>query len=403
MYNPILTAVEIGTTRIQVLVGEATRSGAINVIGLGEAPSFGVRKGIVTSTQDACKPLADAIAAAGESAGVKIRSAQLAIANSSIETKANTGTVSFPDADHAVTPEDVEDVEEYAYAFGLKPDRDLMHSFPIGYSINDQQGIQNPLGMRGSRLSLRAMAIHGAHDRAENIRQICREADLEIDNASFSGLAAAEAVFTEEQKQRGVAVIDLGGGTTKYLVCEHNTLVDAGAVGIGGDHVTNDLAVAYGIMTPVAEKLKRAHGSATLSKEAGTLRYTLPGDTFNAERSISVHAVQIITNARMAELFRLVRSRLNDSGALQHIDAGIVLTGGGAALPRVAELARDVFGLPCNVALALKARGLPTDQPPAAYATTVGLLHIGNAANAAEDSRSTFADFFRRFSKHSRN
>ncbi|MGI6495856.1 MAG: cell division protein FtsA [Kiritimatiellia bacterium] len=397
MSNSILTAVEIGTTRTQVLVGEPTRSGNINVIGVGDVPSYGVRKGMVSSTQDALGSLLAALKDAQETSDVQVRYIQLGIANSSVETKPNVGTLSFHDADHTVTADDIEDVEDLAYAFSLRPDRELMHSFPVSYSINDQHYIQNPMGMRASSLSLRAIAIHAAHDRTENVCQVCRNAQLEIDSASFSGLAAAEAVFTDEQKQNGVAVIDLGGGTTKFLVCERNTLTDAGVIGIGGNHLTNDLAVAFGVATAVAEKLKREHGSALLTQEAGAARCTLPGNTFTAERTISVRAVQTVTNARMDELFRLVRARLVESGALHRIGSGIVLTGGGAALPQVAELASGVFGLPCAVARALKAQGLPLDHPPAAYATLVGLLRIGNAMLENEVSSSPMTNWLRKF------
>ena len=394
-HPPPIAAVEIGTSRTIVMIGEESAHGQTNIVGLGEAPTSGMCKGDLTSLPEVQKSLRAALDDAMKYIDAKITNIVLGISNPSITAVGHDSVINFRESDHVVGTDDLEEVNELAGAFTLPTGCDLMHSFPLRYSLNDQHGIANPLGMRGARLTLKTLALLVAHDRVDNLLQAPASLGLNVDEAVFSGLAVAHAVLTEEQKQRGVAVIDLGAGTTKYVVCEGGAVTAAGVLGVGGDHVTNDLETAFSTNSREAEQMKLKKGSAIIDPSIATERYPLAKNLMQGERTASVRAIQTVTNARMDETFRFIRSDLNDSGALQRIGAGIVLTGGGAHMPRIDELAQQIFGVPAMIGRPVNVNGLDGMGDPVSYATAAGLVIQGIQNQGAEESSGGVGGWFR--------
>ncbi len=387
-YHPIV-AVEIGTSRTVVMVGVSIGRGEIRIEETSTEVTNGMCKGGIVSLPDVQKSLQNAIGKLQGKIAIKISSIVLGVSDPSITSMVNDSVKHFPEGDHLVIGDDLEEVNNMASAVALPAGYDLMHSFPLCYSLNGRQGIVNPINMHGASLGLKTLSLAIAHDRVDNIMRVPISCGLEAEGA-FTGLAAAHAVLTEDQKQRGVAVIDLGGGTTKYVSCEGGIITTAGVLGIGGDHVTNDLAIAFKCTTPEAEAMKLKKGSATIDPAVASERYSLPKDIVSGGRFASVRAIHTVINARMDEIFRLIRAEMNDSGALGRIGAGVVLTGGGAQMPNVCALASDIFGCPATIGAPVNVRGLEGVANPASLASAAGLV-IQGAGYGLDESETSNA------------
>lgn len=377
MAIPPIAALEIGTTQTVALVGEIDDSRRVTITGRGVYKTTGVRKGQVIDVEHAKVGVTKAVQQASEESDVDVGRLLLAVSGGHIESKVNRGSVPVRARDQIASHEDVEEVSELAQAINLPPDRDVMHTVSQSFGLDDQIGIMKPEGLHGAQLSLDMLVIHALRNRVDNLRKVVQSVELNVDDVVFSGLCAALAVLTSEQKRNGVAIIDLGGGTTSYLAYADNVIACAGSFGVGGDHVTNDLSVAFNIQTGRAEELKRSEGHAQVSASTGLKRLMIPQDLGFQERSISLKAFHVVINARMAETLRLVRTALHDAGVLPKLSAGVVFTGGGASLPGLPELGRIIFGVPCLIGTPSNVFGLEDVENPAAYATTAGLVLYG--------------------------
>lgn len=232
--------------------------------------------------------------------------------------------------------------------------------------------------MRCKMLTLNVMAIHGIKSRIDNAVNVAKSAELDVTDVAFSGICASLAVLTAEQKRNGVVLIDLGGGTTNYVAYVNNVISAVGSLAVGGDHVTNDIALAFSIPLNRAEELKRTEGCAVIDADLSARRVTLPADIGFEERVLSCKALHTVINARMDETLRVVRSRLDEAGVLSQVGGGVILTGGGAYLRKVTELGQRVFGLPCHVGTPVNVDGLETAEQPAALASAAGLALYGH-------------------------
>ncbi len=377
MAIPPIAALEIGTTQTVALVGEIDDMRRVTITGRGVYKTSGVRKGQVFDVDLAKAGVAKAVQQASEESNVDVHSLLLAASGSHIEAKVNRGSVPVRGRDHIVSREDVEEVTELAQSLVLQPDRDIMHTVNQSFTLDDQTGILKPEGLSGAQLSLDMLVIHTQRNRIDNLRKVVQSVALDVEDVVFSGLCVALSSLTSEQKRNGVAVIDLGGGTTNFLAYADNVIACAGSFGVGGDHITNDLAVAFNLPTGRAEDLKRRQGHAMVSGSTGLKRLIIPEELGMQERSISLKAFHTVINARQAETLRLVRSTLHEAGILTRLNAGIIFTGGGAALPGLTELGRSIFGLPCLIGEPCNVGGLANVESPAAYATAAGLVLYG--------------------------
>jgi cell division protein FtsA len=377
MAIPPIAALEIGTSRTVVCVGES-ENGRVKITGTGSYPTTGVRKGQIFDVTQARTGVETAVKQAEKQSDVSIWQVLLALSGGHIMTTVNPGMLTIRSSDYVVSRDHIEEVIENAKEVHLDPDRQVLHTITQTFTVDDQPGIVKPEGMRCKMLSLNVMAVHGVKSRIENAVNVAKSAGLEVVDVAFSGVCAALAALTVEQKRNGVVLIDLGGGTTNYVAYSNDVVVALGSVAVGGDHVTNDIALAFNIPQNSAEELKRTEGSALIDAESGAERITLKTAVGFEERTLSCKALHTVINARMDETLRVVRARLHEAGVLPHVGGGVVLTGGGAYLRRVTELAQRVFGAPCRIGVPVNVDGLEQEDQPAALCTAAGLALYGH-------------------------
>ena len=370
---PPLVALEIGTSRVRALVGEVREDGNLTITGCGDCVSAGVRKGEVVDFDLALSSVRSALEQAEEQANIYIRQVLLVRSGTDIQSSVNRGTVHVLNAEQEITRREIEAVAEAARTLRL-PDREILHSISQQYSVDGQAGVLNPEGMEGSQVSLDMLIIHGPAAPLRNLIKVATTIPVDVQDVAFSGLCASLAVLTPEQKTNGVAVLDLGGGTTDYLVYADQQVALAGSLGIGGDHVTNDLALGLKIPSAQAERIKIEHARATVEPEARQKSVTLPPDGGFPGRTFRLVDAQLIAHARLEELFLLIKRTFAPSGLIPRLGAGIVLTGGGAHLRGVTELAEKIFNLPCSVGVPRMVSGLGKVINQPEYAVPVGLL-----------------------------
>ncbi len=375
MALPPVVAVEIGTSKTIALVGEMRDDGHVMITGMGEQTSVGVRKGEIIDFENAVAGVRLALEKAEENSSVSIRQVYLAISGGHIQSLVNRGVVPVGDKDGEIMDADIQQVMNVARALNLPPEREMLHTICQHFCIDDQERVVKPEGMVGARLSLDMLVLHGVRTRLHNAVRVVRSVPVDILDAAFSGLCSALSVLTPEQKQGGVVVIDLGGGITDYLVYNDGVVAAAGALGVGGDHITNDIALGFNIPTTQAENLKRESGQAFVDASTTSQRVSLAAEVGFQSRSVSLKALHMVINSRMDEILGMVRKRLEPEGILRRAGAGIVLTGGGARLRGVTALTEKVFGLPCTVGKPRNVSGLATATEGPQYATGAGLIH----------------------------
>jgi cell division protein FtsA len=378
MAIPPIAALEIGTSRTVVCVGETGERGRVRITGVGACPTIGVRKGEITELPNVRVGIDKAIKEAEKTSGVDIWQVLIALSGGHIQSVINPGKLAIRSSDHVVSAEDMEELGEIANDVELESDRQLLHTIPMTFTVDDQIGIVKPLGMRCKMLSLEVMAIHCLKNRVDNAVNAAKSAKLDVADVAFSGIGAALSVLTAEHKQNGVALIDLGGGTTSYVAYCNNVFATSGCIAVGGDHITNDVALAFAITQAQAEEVKRKYGSAVIDPDSGSKRVTVPADGAFEERILGCKALQTVINARVDETLRIVRSQLDDAGVLPHLRAGLILIGGGAYMNGVTDLAQRIFGLPCRIGTPSNVDGLEGVEQPAALATVAGLVMHGH-------------------------
>jgi len=374
--DPIV-ALEIGTSKVIALVGEIREDGHVMVTGMGEHPSTGVRKGEIIDLENAVVCVRSVLEMAEESGKVAIRQVHLAVSGGHIQNLVNRGTVPVLDKDGEITEEDVEQVMDVARAVNLSPDREILHTICQHFRIDDQERVIRPEGMEGAKLSLDMLVLHGVRSRLRNTVRVARSVPIDVQDVAFSGLCSALSVLTPEQKKSGLVVIDLGGGTTDYLAYAGDVVASAGALGVGGDHITNDIALSFNIPTFQAERLKRESGCAVVDASSVSQKVALPAEVGFPGCTVSLKALHTVINARVDEIFGMIKKRLEKDAILHHVGAGTVLTGGGAHLKRVSQLAEEMFDLPCSVGRPRNVSGLATASEGPEYAACSGLVQYG--------------------------
>ncbi|MCK5849549.1 MAG: cell division protein FtsA [Kiritimatiellae bacterium] len=371
-----VVGLEIGTSKVIAIVGELQDNGQVMITGIGEHPATGVRKGEIVDFENAGICVRAALASAEDSARVAIRQVHLGISGSHISSVINRGAVPVVEKVGEVTQWDIEQVMDIAQSINLPPDRDVLHTICQHFCIDEQHRVIKPEGMGGSRLSLDMLVIHGLRNQIHNAVKVVSGLSLDVQDIVFSGLCSGLSVLTPEQKQSGAVVIDIGGGTTDYLVYADNVVAAAGAIGVGGDHITNDIGVAFNIPTSQAEQLKRKSGSAVLDV-SNREKIEIPAEGGFPGRSVDVRSLNIVINARVDETLAMLKKRLDENGILHHVGAGILLTGGGAWMRGVSELTEKIFGLPCSIGKPVGFAGLAAGSERPQYATCSGLVQYG--------------------------
>ena len=389
-----IAALEIGTSRTVIAIAEPLGPGRISIVAHGDIPSSGVRKSQITDIGQAGVSVASVLKRMESEYGYSIGRAALAVSGPQIRTKR---LVTQWQVDKTVTDNDLTEICNRSYDTGLEEDRILLDLSELGYGLDGLDGIVSPKGMSGRLLKLRTLVVHGAKARVDDAKAAAASAKLEISDAYFAGRCAAEAVLTPEDKAAGTLLLDLGGGSTSYAAFADGRMIHAGTLGVGGDHVTNDVRLAFSISHAQAENVKHS-ASAILSPDR-TGRVEVPSSLMSAEgTSVSMRALDTVVNARIGELFSVIREELDAAGVLHRLTGGTVLTGGGARLLNVATLARSVFGGAVRIgALVPSIEGLEKDDFPVQYATIAGALLLEQRNSDEQSLFDTITNLLKKF------
>lgn len=376
MKIPPMAAMEIGTTRIAMVVGEYTSTRRVRITGIGTFPSAGVvRKGQLVDATKARAGVEAAAKQAEEQAKVSLHTLLLSLGGDHIQMRNNQGHV--PLQGKSVSRDDMEYAKDLAKEVTLDDDRRVLNTIEQTYTLDERTGIANPEGLRGERLSYNALMVHGLKSRIDDVINVAKGVRFDVSDVVFSGICAALATLSEDEKRNGVLLLNLGGGTTSFVLYQNGVMVVAGCLAVGGDHVTNDIALAFNITQSVAEEIKKRTGTALLDVAYDDSRITLPAELGGRSRTINKRALHTVVNARMDELLCMVRKRLHEEGFLGQACNSVVVTGGGAYLRRVSDLAQQVFGAPCKIGEPINVDGLEAVEQPAAFATVAGLALYG--------------------------
>ncbi|MGP8219426.1 MAG: cell division protein FtsA, partial [Limisphaerales bacterium] len=363
--SSIIVGLEIGTSKVCAVVGERNADGSLNVIGLGQARSRGVRKGEIVDTTQAEEDVRNAIVEAEQMADVEIRNVYLGVTGAHIRGFNNRGVHPVVSADREISEDDVQDVVKNAKAINLPTENNVVHAIRQHFFVDGQAGVTNPVGMLGSRLEVDVHVVHGNTNRLQNAIRLVKGLQLEVDEIVFNGLASSLALLSNEQKELGALVIDIGGGTTDYVVYTNGVIRHTGVLAIGGDHVSNDLA--YGLKVPLsrAEKLKLEQGSALVDEETKGQTITLTNELGLPLKTVNVEHLRRIMSLRLEEIFQLVAQDLEQAGLFDYLRAGIFLCGGCARVPQIAALAEQVMQMPVSLGQTNSISGLKSalDQP----------------------------------------
>jgi len=371
---PIAVGLDVGTYKVGVVVAELTDNGP-EIVGIGTAASKGLNKGVVTNIEVTVKSIRRAVEEAELMAGCEVRSVVVGSAGNHIKGVNSHGVVAVKNRE--VGPGDVERVLDAARAVALPMERQILHVLPQEFIVDDQEGIKEPLGMAGVRLEARVHIVTGTISSGQNLIKCCNRAGLHVRDVLAGPLAAAEAVLTPEERELGVALIEIGGGTTDVVVIQSGAVRHTAVLGVGGCHVTNDLAAALRTPFAEAERLKQRHGSAFALAAPPHQTIEVAGVGGRAPRNLSRRTLAEIIGLRAEETLRLVRRELQRAGCDQILTSGIVLTGGGAVLERMVQLAERVFRVPVRLGVPLHLNGLVDVVASPMYSTAVGLVLHG--------------------------
>ena len=394
-----VAGLEIGTTRTVLAIGECRSDGQIEIKGLDAIPSNGVRKSQIVEMTQATHSIKSVLKKIEDQFGYAIGHACLAVSGPQIRVTAMNTQWQLERG--FVHEDDIAEINARAEETNLPPERTQLELHPVAYGLDTMEAIASPKGMNGNLLKLRSLCIHGATQRINDARNAAEAAKLEITAPCFAGTCAAQAVLSPQSKREGVLAIDLGGGSTTFTAWADGQLVHAGVLGVGGDHVTDDIRTAFAISHSQAEQIKKTVASAVVAADDGGVRVPIPSPMpgFKAS-SISRRALNTVVNARVQELFTIIREKLDEDNLLHRLDAGVVLTGGGAALSGIVPLAASVFGCGVRIGTLIpELQGLEnvTSLPPAAHATIAGLLMRAAAIDERHSFMNSFTDMFRGF------
>ncbi|WP_323815333.1 cell division protein FtsA [Cellvibrio sp. NN19] len=370
--NKMIVGLDIGTSKVVAIVGAITPEGQLEIVGIGSHRSNGLKKGVVVNIESTVLSIQRAIEEAELMAGCQIHSVYAGIAGSHIRSLNSHGIVAIRDRE--VFSQDLERVIDAAQAVAIPADQKILHILPQEFLIDDQDGVKEPLGMSGVRLEAKVHLVTCAVNAAQNIEKCIRRCGLEVEDIILEQLASSYSVLTDDEKELGVCVVDIGGGTTDIAIFKDGAIRHTGVIPIAGDQVTNDIAMALRTPTPNAEeiKIKYACALAKLTSPDETIKVPSVGD--RQPRDLSRQALAEVVEPRYDELFTLIQAELRRSGYEDLIAAGIVLTGGTSKMEGVIELAEEIFHMPVRLGAPQNIRGLSDIVNNPIYSTGVGLL-----------------------------
>ena len=375
--SEIVVGLDIGTTKVSAVVGEVDEDG-VTILGVGNVPCRGLRKGVVSNIDWTNRSIAEAIDAAQTMAGVEIRTVYAGVSGSHIRCQVSDGIAAI--AGGEVSADDVRRVLEGARAIPIDADRQILHVLPHEFVVDNQDGIRDPIGMSGVRLGVRVNLITAATSPVQNVVRCAEKCGLTVADVVLEPFASAESVLSEDEKEIGVAVIDIGGGTTDLLLYVDGGIGHVSVIPCGGNNVTQD--ISSGLRTPMgeAERLKRVGGCALGRMVADDEEIEVPGVGGHSARTAPRRLLSDIIEPRIEEIFAVIRTRIEDTGLLEQLSAGAVLTGGAVLMEGMTEFAEEILGMPVRMGVPVGVRGITQLVAGPQFATGVGLVLYGASA-----------------------
>lgn len=371
----IITGLDIGTSKVRTVVASSKREDEKpKIIGVGEVPSNGMRKGIVVDIEEVTESIKKSVEQAELNSGVPIQRAYVGIGGNHISIRVNKGLVAVSRADQEVSKEDISRVIDSASALSLPSNREILHVIPREFKVDDEEGIQDPLGMTGARLEVDALIIDGLTPYIKNLAKGVSNLGIKVDGLVLNVLAASQSVLNKRQKELGVLVLDLGGGTAGMAVYEEGKLLYAHILPVGTAHITSDIAIGLRTDTDLAENIKLQYGSALPSEIKKKEVINLSELDENEEGKVDKREVAKIIEARTQEIFDLVNRELKKIGKQRLLPAGVVLVGGGSLMPGIVEVAKKELGLPSQIGIPFEVEGIVEKVDNPAFATATGLI-----------------------------
>ena len=375
----LIVGLEIGTSKICVVVGETRPDGTVKILGVGQAPSRGVRKGEIVDFETAMKCVHEAVVDAEQKSDVMIRSVYVAVAGGHIQGFNNRGCVTLPEDRDEIDDQDVEDVKVNAREVSIPAPNAFLHSIIQHYQVDGQDGVLNPVGMLGQKLEADFHIVHGVRTRIQNTIRCVKELPLEVEDVVFSALASAQVVLTQHQKNLGALVVDIGGGTTDYILYVDGAIKQSGVLAVGGDHITNDISMGLRIPMARAERLKIEEGGCVLGNCLPGETIVLKDDSGFAGKEIERETLNTIIHLRLRETFELLKRTVEEEPFINYVGAGVFITGGCSLLSGIDHLAGEIFEMPAHVTHAQTTSGLTSAAENPQFATAIGLLKYAQA------------------------
>ncbi len=390
----ILIGIEVGTSKVCVVVGESGREGTLRILGVGSAPSRGVRKGEIVDLAIATECVQDALADAETNADAEIGSVSVAATGSHIRSFNSRGATLIPTDRFEIDHDDIEDVAIKAREVNIPTENTFLHTLVQKYYVDGQEGVLNPAGMVGRKLEGDFHIIHGVKTRLQNTLRAIRENGVQIEEVVSSSLASALAVLDPHQKDLGALVIDIGGGVTDYVLYECGSVHVSGILAVGGDHISNDISLGLRIPLTRAEKLKVEEGGSLLGAAAPGEMITLKNDAGFSGKEVEREMLNTIIHARLREIFALIKREVDKENSSHILGAGVMLTGGVSLTKGIKEVAESVFDLPVHLAREAGVSGPKSVLNNPQYSTAIGIVKFVQAVNSEEDDQTFLGSVF---------
>ncbi len=391
--DDLIVGLDLGTTKVCVVVGEITPEG-IDIVGVGTTPSVGMRGGVVVNIDQTVNAIRKAVSEAERMAGCQISSVYASVGGTHITSLNSHGVIAIKSRE--VTPTDVQRVLEAAKAIAMPFDRRVLHVLPQQFIVDDQEGIQDPLGMSGVRLEAKVHIVTGVSSALQNIVKCCERAGLHVLDIVMESLASSESVLDPDEKHLGVALVDMGGGTTDVAVFREQAIRYSSVIGLGGNHITSDISVGLRTAIDEAEKIKRQYGCALIDRVDPQEVIAVGSVGGQKPRELARSILAEIIEARVEEILKVTELELIRSGYMEFLHAGVVLTGGVSLLPGIRDLAERVFDLPVRIGVPYRFGGLGDVVKNPVYATATGLLLYGRQHGPRPRVRSSDGSMWRR-------
>lgn len=373
----IVTGLDIGTTKVCAIIGERNQDGEIEIIGVGDQPSKGLRQGIVVNVEDTVESISEAVEEAELMAGVDVEGVYVGIAGGHVQSQNSRGVIATEQEDREITEEDVQRVIEAAEALSIPPDRELIHTLPQEFYVDEQDHIKDPVGMTGVRLEADVHVVTAALPSVQNIVKSVFEAGLEVEDIVLEPLASSYAVLDEDEKELGICLVDIGGGTSDMAIFARGYICDTDVISIGGEHVTKDVMKGLRTSSQDAEMIKINHGCAVPEDVPEDETIDVPSVGGREPRERSRRRLCEIIEPRMEEIFQFIERSLKESGYMDQVIAGMVVTGGASGMKETEKLAERLVDMPVRLGEPWGVSGLIDVVNNPKYSTGVGLVKYG--------------------------